>query len=291
MKVKTLRLGGSGLLLVSLFLLSGCGAESAAAPGPYDAASAVEPAVFLDGREVARPLPADFDGRRPLAELLAETGVDVQDWTLVELRADDGRRMPLARPAATWPDQDLLLFRDEDGRSAIGLFRRPDATMPETVLALLAEPTLRFVLPASIRVHTSAVPEGAEGASPALVVELDGEVLVRLSLEELAALEATPHTGRGEGDGRRRKGDRAGLSNTWPLADVVASVVPLERVCEVRLFDAAGTEESWPADALRNETAPEALLKANRRGELVFRVASEGRELRGVTRLALRSCP
>lgn len=175
-------------------------------------------------------------------------------WLEVRAEATDGRWLELPSPASTYPGAELRLSV-ERGRVAIGVFGSAPAPLASLV------PVVR------VDVMTRAP------ALPALTITLAGDDLVvdGARLRELRTISDGPHL------------------QGWPLGDLLALVAGAHPPAAVRII--GDVEVTLDAEAL---AAPHRrhVLKANQRGEYVFRVWAEGdrrptREVRRVTKIVV----
>ena len=201
-------------------------------------------------------------GAIPLAGL-----IDAAPSTWLEVRATspDHRWLELETPTKTYPGAELRLYLDQ-GRAALGVFP-PSSPNRSPQLAALANQPTAWLAPVST---ISIVTRRDTTVASALIIELDGHE-VPLSKDELAQLPLTSE------------------ANGWSLALVISLVTHERSLHTLRLVGAG--ELTLDPVVLR---APKStyFLKANQRGEFVFRAWASGgdepsQELRRVTKIVV----
>lgn len=241
---------------IALLLAMACGRRSEPPPAP------VGPSLEITVDEAdAERVTLDV-APRPLA---AVVGPQPAAWLVVTASSADGRDLELTRPATTYPDAEVRLYVDE-GRAAVGVFRRITADMPADIQRIARQPIIALIDVTEVTVRTRL-----ETFAP-LVIRVDGRD--QMISDALRTLPRRPS---------KRPRERG-----WELAAIVALAVPPERtIAVVRLHAKDGTVMPLDAALVR---APEAVLKRNRHGEYVFRMwdTKPAVEVRGVTLIEIQ---
>lgn len=277
------------LFALLVVLSAGVACESAPAPpAPVPTAS-----TGLAAPVVGPKITVQFDdevrdvalGKVPLslADVLPEAGRDPVSWRELSAKSSDGKRtLAVQRFAEKYANHDVRLYVDDQGRPAVGIFRRMRADMPAHVKATLAKPHIVLVDAESVQVRTKevVVPKREQ---PPLTVSIDG-VDKKLTPSDLAGLNKASPPGE-QPRQRQRKG--------WRLQDVIGLVTPLSSVAHVKLLNDADDSLMVKGDALVKDELV-VLLRYNNRGALgltSWDVAKGGepRRMRDVVKLVIAS--
>lgn len=201
----------------------------------------------------------------PLATLVT---ADPASWLEVRADASDGRWIEVPTPTTTYPGSEIRVFLDQ-GRPALGVFRPTTPDMPADIAALARQPLSSLGPLTSITVLTRRV-----STLRSLAIEVDGKQL-HVTGDQLATL------AKATSEGSRAQG--------WPLIEVIRLVNGDRELREIRVV---GADELTLSGADVRDPSRIHVLKANQRGEYVFRVWDVGgrhatREVRAVTKLVL----
>lgn len=286
---------GLALALFVLGSLSGpgctCGPESATS-GPA-AASSASSAVSSAAPAAAPPVRLVIDGvatpdlavsalapraeRVDLETLLPPGTAPRAEWR--QLIARGGPRfVDLQSMQRLYPDQQLALYRDAEGRPCFGAFRRVEADMPLWMRQKLAEPVVSLVGVESLELRTRERPEAT--AADSLEVTRRGAAPVPLELAKLLALPTIKPLAGVPGDGRKRG---HALQAVLGLA---LTPKELARVSEVVVWAGEESRRFTGAELRGDDVVP--VLKRNRKGIwklLVYRRNGTNDELAPVRRI------
>ncbi|GEM_PF-3080175 len=223
------------------------------APSP-EASSPTPTAAFVVAADGVES-PAAWGGAEASLETLVTTPRAA--WDQVRARGAGGASFRLSSFAAHHRDSDVMVFPGPDGTASLGLFRRLD-DHPRLVVHRLER--------VEVWSEGAAPPEKPKAATGAVSIRVDDAEPVEVSASSAVR----------------------GVS----LSDILARVVPLERVDAVLIESREGPAE-FTGDALRGE-APVALIRINRRGAPVLEhLAQDGtpgeRRLRDVSLVSVRT--
>jgi hypothetical protein len=262
--------------------------ESAPRAGAPSVASSATPSAAAP--VASQKITVRFDGRardvpvtkiqRNLADLLPPEGRDPKVWR--ELRADsaDGKRtLAVSDFSKKYREHDVRVFVDDEGRPAVGIFRRVRPDMAAHVKAKLKEPHVVLVDAATIDIRTEVTKREAPKKQRLSMVVAGAEQ--ELAAAKLEALDMAMPPGKHQRGRRRNRG--------WRLRDVVGLAADLSKVARVELVDGDGDELVVDGDELRGKGSV-VLLRYNNRGELgatSWTADGESRRLRGVVKLVV----
>jgi hypothetical protein len=170
-------------------------------PRREEAAASPTLKVIVDGALVAQVPVAELRTRPRLAELVS---APVATWREIEAPQPGGPTLVAVRLDELYRDQDAVLYLD-DGKPALGMFRRVAADAPQTIRELAATPTIAQAGISEVRIRTREV---APAKPPPLTLVAGDR---RCALDD-AALGAITPAGTGRGGADRRYWDVRALS-------------------------------------------------------------------------------
>ncbi len=263
---------------------SGCtcgGANEAVsgAPSPSVSATSNQPSVtiqFDDTPAIVVPA-SQIAGRTTLESLLGAHAGPRATWR--ELTARGGKRyVQLEHLQRSYPEHELSLYRDAEGRLCFGAFRAVRPDMPGWMKQKLAEPSPSLVGVDTIELRTKERNEAPPEVHLELV--LPGKDPVTLDFAKLSTLKET-RPFRGNEDQKTKRG--------WLLRDVLGLSLSRAELAEVgEVVVTGGGKEQRVSDKDLHGDDVAALLKLNRRGALklfVYRKGGPGVELDAVQRI------
>jgi len=268
-----------------LLALAACGPEEASPPPPTGTLT-----VMLDGKQIATLDGGALRPRLRLREAVAGALPAEDTWLVLEARSP-GRVLRVPEPTTRYHEQDFCLFLGDDGRPAVGIFRRDRPELTPEVRALIREPTLALTAATSVHVRTHAEPTGATPAAPSVAVVTGDEEPRSLTGDRLATLRPFEPGGNAEdamhekGEGKRNRRSKGG---GYHLADVLA-LIETRPIGSVRLVTGAGQEVVVDRALLDARSGLVPTLKLNRRGQFNYRPvgAERGPQLRDVRRIEI----
>ena len=280
-----------------LALLPSCGAD--AVDANEAAATPPEPVlpVELDERALAGiPLAALTPTPQPLVQLLDGSGGDPASWVQVEARGSEGRGFTVRQPATLHADADISVSRQPEGAVQVGLYPRATPERPKLLVLDATAIVLRTSEPPPpepVRLEASTLTIQVGDAPAVELPEATIDELAQLGRERGGTGEMESRDGGAGGEARAASeaaGERS-LRRELHLADVLASVTPVDGIAEVYLFapeSGESTTVSGDELALRGTGRP--VLKRNTKGRWVLRIQRrEGAlQLRDIGRITVQ---
>ncbi len=263
-------------------VLTACGDNSAPMPTSNGTLR-----VLLDGNERALLSAEALHPRLHLNEAIAKGLPDYKTWLVLEARSPS-RVLRIEEPAKRYRDQDVILFLDDGGRPALGIFRRDRPELTEEVRRLIKKPSLALYAATSIHIRTVPQAKPNKDAKSLEVVTLSeqpqrltSDQMNQLKPFELSQTPATDRSKKGNPNSRRKR-------RGYHLADVL-DLVESRAIALARLITADGDDITVSKALLDARTGVVPTIMLNRRGQFIYRTVGGEKniELRGVTRIEL----
>lgn len=211
--------------------------------------------LLVDDEEVPGPTRQDLAARRLLSDLLPASARDPRTWRSVEATGTQERRLTLRQPTLGDPGQDVLVTIDQRDSVSLLVARPDNPALPPEVRAVATRPSVALPDILEIRVRTREAALPPPGVDRTIELRVAGRPPRTISKADLDAL---PRVAAPEASAKEAEHD---------LADLVALVVPLDRVAAVTL-SLGGAEPAVIDRAQLISGSRRLLVKWNRRGEL-----------------------